>query len=138
MRNLAYLTLAQMEHIEAEFSEPPRVRALLLHLNDGTEPEEIEEPGWDRTGNTLKIGRAEYLVLTEDEADDAAREYLIDMLDDVYEIPSAIRPYLDEDRWADDAIQIDGRGHTLAGYDGNEDEQEDPETGITFYIYRTG
>lgn len=39
--------------------------------------------------------------------------------------------------FAQAAFSADGRGHFLSGYDGNENEQEDPETGETFYIYRT-
>ena len=36
----------------------------------------------------------------------------------------------DMDEFVEDAINADGRGHFLAQYDGNENEQDD------FYIYR--
>jgi len=41
--------------------------------------------------------------------------------------------YFDEDAWKYDA-KMDGRGHSLASYDGNENEETVNDE--TYYIYR--
>lgn len=101
-----------------------------------------------------------YLVLTESEADERTEAYIRDSVwafnasflrgygsfslldtDDIdrlrgdkcESINDAFISMIDSD-WDDfvaDAIGADGRGHFLAGYDGNEDEQDG------FLIYRT-
>lgn len=42
--------------------------------------------------------------------------------------------FVDEDELADDMVSQDGRGHFLAHYDGDEDEQD--YDGVTYYIYK--
>jgi len=100
-------------------------------------------------------GNEEYMVLTDDEADDKVAEYIKEtvwafnptFLSDHSGIDEEVFIKLQEscetandaifkliknfDNFVKDAIYVDGRGHFLAGYDGNENEQGD------FYLYRT-
>ena len=84
------------------------------------EPAEIEEERHDCYGLTvLSYGRQKYAVGTEEEADEAwdqADEAWDQALDSM---PENLRPYFDREAWKRDA-RIDGRGHSLASYDGNE------------------
>lgn len=97
------------------------------------------------------IDDGDWLVLTDDEADDAAREYILDSVwafnwnflighsDAISNIPEkdfqAMRDKLcegfnkavlamidDVDHFISDAIRADGRGHFLSPYDGGEVE----------------
>lgn len=72
-----------------------------------------------------------FLVLTEEEADERARQYAESLIDDCYDLPTPLEPYFDRDRFVDDCVNIDGRGVQLAGYDHEEHEQGE------FFIYRT-
>lgn len=105
----------------------------------------------------------DYMVLTDEEADEKAKEYitetlwafnpgfLADMTDFDIEIFKAIRDNgkcednndvlfntikktCGIDTFVEAAIQADGRGHFMSSYDGNEYEEE--INGETFYIYR--
>ncbi len=80
----------------------------------------------------------EYLVLTDEEADEMWDEQLDSYLDECVlpELPETARRYFDRDAWKRDA-RHDGRGHSLSSYDGNEDEVYDEEDDTTYYIYRT-
>ncbi len=80
-----------------------------------------------RTTETVNDG--EYLVVTDEEADELWDQSLESYLEDCVE--GADSPYFDRDRWKKDA-RSDGRGHSLAGYDGSEQEEGD------YYIYRIG
>ena len=97
----------------------------------------------------------EYMVLTEDEADDKVKEYIketvwafnptfiadhsfidqivIEKLQEACESANEalLKLIKNFDDFVEDAVRADGRGHFLAGYDGNENEQGD------FYLYRT-
>lgn len=77
----------------------------------------------------------DYLVLTDDEADDAREESLDSYLENcIYpELSGNLKNYFDDDKWKQDA-RYDGRGHSLASYDGNENEEN--VNGATYYIYR--
>lgn len=77
------------------------------------------------------VNSGEYLVLTDDEADEQARDQNKGILDEITDIPDNLREYFDLERFLDDCISQDGRGHTLASYDGEENEHDD------LYIYRT-
>lgn len=133
-----------------------RIIALAKHL--GCDPEEISEARYG--DNRFEHGRAEYLVLTDSEADDAARERIEESLwafntsfirahapslssasaekaiakvqetlcEGANEVVRALIP--DFEHFVSDAIAADGRGHFLAGYDGEESEEG------SFYIYR--
>ena len=59
----------------------------------------------------------------------AFRKMQSELCEDANEIVKAIITNMDE--FVSDAISADGRGHFLAGYDGEENEQDE------FYIYRT-
>lgn len=78
---------------------------------------------------------SDYLVLTDEEADVKWEESLDNYIEDciLSEIPSYLRMYFDEEKWKRDA-RVDGRGHSLGHYDGNEHYEDVNET--TYYIYR--
>lgn len=84
----------------------------------------------------------DYLVLTDEEADEKWEESLdsyieeciepeIDKLEGLGNLQYYIK--FDEEMWKRDA-KMDGRGHSLSSYDGNENEET--VEGETFYIYR--
>lgn len=83
-------------------------------------------------GNLFEYGSSEYLVCTDSEADDLWDEDLENYIDEciLHELPEAYRNYFDREDWKSDA-RMDGRGHSLNRYDGNEYEVEG------FYIYQT-
>ncbi len=85
----------------------------------------------------------DYMVLTDSEADEKWDESLdsyieeciqpeIDKLEGLGDLQYYIT--FDEEKWKRDA-RMDGRGHSLSSYDGNENEET--IEGETFYIYRT-
>lgn len=84
----------------------------------------------------------DYYILTDEEADQKWEESLdsyieecitpeLDKLDSLGNLQYYIK--FDEEMWKRDA-KMDGRGHSLASYDGNENEET--VEGTTFYIYR--
>lgn len=72
---------------------------------------------------------AEYMVCTDEEADDRWNDSLESYLDDGG-VEGADGKYFDRDAWKRDA-KADGRGHSLNGYDGTESEHR------KYFIYRT-
>lgn len=78
----------------------------------------------------------EYIVATDEEADEIEDEYLDNYLEEcIYpELPENLRFYFDDDAWKRDA-RVDGRGHIISTYDG--DENYVYVNGTTYYIYRT-
>ena len=145
--------------------DDPRILALAAHLElDADDAADITEDDDDR--HEYSFGRQSYLVLTDEEADDAARESLRETLwafqssflrqyipalrngaaaqafdkmreslcEDANDLVAAMLGER-EAECIDDAIACDGRGHTLAGYDGEEYDAE--IDGERFYIYRT-
>ena len=83
--------------------------------------------------NNFRYSNEEYLVLTDEEADEEEDRQLDNYIEWELDIPKHIRPYFDEEKWKDDA-RMDGRGHTLSSYDGC--EYEETVEGTTYYIYR--
>jgi hypothetical protein len=85
--------------------------------------------------NTFDYYGEEYEVLTDDEADDRWEEELQMYIDECIlpEIPEFCQRYFDEEAWKRDA-RFDGRGHSIARYDGCENEEE--VNGTWYYIYR--
>ncbi len=84
----------------------------------------------------------DYLVLTNEEAEEKWEESLdgyieecntpeLDKLDTLGNLQYYVS--FDEEKWKRDA-RMDGRGHSLSSYDGNENEET--VNGETFYIYR--
>lgn len=121
--------------------------------------------------NVFEVGKAEYLVLTDKEADEYVKEEIerslwafnasfilghcatyergatnweyesakkaLEMIqghfcEGINELILAL--IKDVDEFVKDAVAADGRGHFLAHYDGDEDEQK--IDGVTYYIYR--
>lgn len=107
-----------------------KIQALAQHL--GCEDKDITQ-GYNES--TFQYDNEEYLVVTDDEADDLWDEDLNNYLEEcIYpELPENIRNYFDEEKWKNDA-RYDGRAHSLSRYDGNEDTEE--VEGEIYYIYR--
>jgi hypothetical protein len=100
----------------------------------GEDPAEFTEEKYDYYGLTVvSHGRAEYAVGTDAEADEAWDQSLDSYIDDaglLDSVPENLRSYFDRDAWKSDA-RHDGRGHSLASYDGEEMDLSDG-----FYAYR--
>jgi len=131
-----------------------KLKALAKFLN--CEVEDLNEVKWDE--NTAELGNQQYLVLTDEEADEYATNYILDSLwsfNSAFIIEHSKLPYeakemletfqrekcesanetvlalIDNiDGFIEDAIGTDGRGHFLSSYDGEENEEGD------YYIYR--
>lgn len=130
-----------MENIRTE----TRILALAQYLEIG--PEDISESRYDET--LFDVGSEQYLVLSDDEATEKAKEYIkdsvwafnssflagfCDLPEEVFKalqegcensndaVLSLIEKSGDFDDFADQAISSDGRGHFLNTYDGEENE----------------
>lgn len=80
------------------------------------------------------IDSEEFLVLTDQEADDRAYDYVHDIATDAMcELPKHLQQYFNFDLYIDDLLN-DGRGNILAHYDGYENQETIDDT--TYYIYR--
>lgn len=130
--------------------EALRLNALALHL--GVDVTELNVSSYDE--KTVEYGNQEYLVVTDDEAEELWEQDLENYLEEcIYpEIPEIARNYFDAESWKRDA-RYDGRAHSLARYDGNEEYitvyyndggtffADDSTVETTeqqeFYIYRT-
>lgn len=110
------------------FSEPEK--AIAAAMQEDCDVCDVEEDGEEYTAS----GRT-YRVLTDNEADDAWEASLDNYLEEcVYpELPENMKRYFDDDAWKRDA-KMDGRGHSLSSYDGNEYDQT--VNGTTYYLYR--
>jgi hypothetical protein len=86
--------------------------------------------------NTFAIDGCEYLVVTDEEANNLWDESLENYIEECIlpEVPESFRPYFDNEKWKRDA-RFDGRGHSLSSYDGKEHDYS--IDGETYYIYRT-
>jgi len=134
-----------------------KIQALANYLE--CEVDELKKTAYDE--NTFEYGNQEYLVLTDSEADEKAKEDILDSLwafntsfilshteidwnnrtekaiqkmqQELCEDANEIVKALikDLDQFVDDAILADGRGHFLSGYDGEENEEGE------YFIYRT-
>lgn len=109
--------------------ELDRMTALARHLNVNIS--EIEGVTYDDT--VFEAEGRTYLVVTDVEADDLWDKDLDNYIDDCLEIPAQIEPYFDRDAWKRDA-KMDGRGHSLGRYDGNEHFAKGVDE--TYFIYR--
>lgn len=108
-----------------------RLLALAKKLN--CEVDELNESSYNE--QIIEYGSQEYLVVTDDEANELWEQELDNYIDECIlpELPEFVKNYFDNERWKHDA-RYDGRGHSLSCYDGNEDYEE--INGITYYIYR--
>ncbi|MDD5059461.1 MAG: hypothetical protein WC516_09970 [Patescibacteria group bacterium] len=118
------------------FYYPEKARALASFL-------ELEFDSWDdiqeASSNEFKVGQNKwYLVLTDEEAEDAWDESIESYIEECVlpEISKQYRCYFDDDSFKRDC-KLDGRGHSLSPFDGEENEDQDPESKKYFYIYRT-
>jgi hypothetical protein len=105
-----------------------KIKALAQHLS--IDPSEIVE-----TSYCFEADGGEYLVLTDDEADEKWEESLDYYIEECIlpELPDNLRNYFDDEKWKRDA-KYDGRGYSLSSYDGEEIEIN--IDGEWFYIYR--
>lgn len=84
----------------------------------------------------IKKGQENYLVVSDDEADEKW-EYELDyyLVEYIYpELDEKIKDYFDDEKWKTDA-RYDGRAHSLARYDGVENAITVNDY-QTFFIYR--
>lgn len=108
-----------------------RIKALAKHLECGID--DLNESSHD--DQTIECGKQEYLVVTDEEADDVWDERLESYIDECIlpRLPEHVQMYFDNEKWKEDA-KMDGRGHSISSYDGGEDEIEiDNEM---LYIFR--
>ena len=115
------------EEAQADAGEEVEDEVYALCQELDVEPSEIEEERHTYYGlKVFSVGRAEYAVGTDEEADEAWDQALDSYLDDIGildSIPENLRRYFDRDAWKNDA-RYDGRGHALSSYDGHEIELE--------------
>ena len=126
-----------------------KIKTLAEHLD--CEANEIVRSYCD---SNFELGNKEYLVLTDEEANNWAKEYIretvwafsswflsqhtdideeiIQHLQDKCEGANELllRSIIDFDAFVDEAISIDGRGHFMSSYDGHENELNE------LFIYR--
>ena len=100
--------------------------------------DEIQQSTYDE--NLFEYGSEEYLVVTDEEADELWNEDLENYIDEciLHELPKSYRQYFDREAWKSDA-RYDGRGHSLNRYDGNEYEEtvyNEYGERKDYYIYR--
>lgn len=103
---------------EPEGQPMDKLQALTEYLQEG----DIMESSYDDSMFETQDG-SEYMVLTENEADERWEDSLDSYLEDyVYpELAGNLAQYFDDEKWKRDA-RYDGRGRSLSHYDGNEDE----------------
>lgn len=108
-----------------------KIKALAKHLD--CKKSEIEQCKY--ANNMFEHNTEEYLIVTNDEANELWEEFLDSYLKEcVYpELPDHLVRYFDDNAWKSDA-RFDGRGHSLNLYDGT--EYEETVKGETYYIYR--
>lgn len=99
-----------------------------INLLDDIDTDEI-----DFNGETI-------LVLTDNEADNRWDEELQYYFDEIVlpEIPDCYQNYMDYRQWRHDA-RMDGRGHAIARYDGEENQYKiefDDDSECWIFIYR--
>lgn len=109
------------ETIGDRFTDAQRYRALALATHLECRWTEIEPSTY--SDDTFEAEGGGYMVLTEEEANDAWNASLESYIDECInpEIPDWIAPYFDHEAWKRDA-RFDGRGHCLSPYDGEEHE----------------
>ena len=122
--------------------EDPRVIALSKYLDLALEPNITYE-----SNDIYSFDGEEYMILTDDEADEKVAEYIKDSVwafnpsflschsgidQDVFKLlqdkcesanEAILKLIKDFDHFVEDAVASDGRGHFLSSYDGYENEQ---------------
>ena len=149
-------TITTNADIDADTDTDARVAALAKFL--GIDTDEVEESTYG--DNQFDAEGAEYLVLTDSEADEAVTERIREDLwtfnpsflagetgidQDVYDaianngkcesnndaIYSLVKSTCGLDSLVSEAVAADGRGHFMSSYDGEENEEGE------YFIYRT-
>jgi hypothetical protein len=140
-------------HMSVDTSKEARIAALYAYLSDNNEDVELDEISDGYSDNEFEYFNEEYLVLTNDEADELCEERILDSLwafnksfldchseaianidDDVWQelatnqcenLNETVRKLIDDiDSFVEDAVGADGRGHFISFYDGEEVEVE--------------
>jgi len=119
----------------------PQIRALALHLE--CSPDDITKENYDSYDMPVYSAEGgEYAVATDEEADNAWDQsldsYIAECIDPEMEKLEAFGNFsayitFNKEMWKRDA-RMDGRGHSLSPYDGEENEQE--VDGETYYLFR--
>lgn len=140
--NLTFEELQNSEYLSG-FDEPKRALAagavLGLTLEEMPELEESRENFYGVSAYKYEYGRAEVIVMTDDEADDANREYAENTYEELVEPylnrvdPTMIQAF-NKEAWIRAVEVEDGRGINLAGWDSTEHEQ--CVAGEYFYVYK--
>lgn len=80
------------------------------------------------------IDKREWLVLTDEEADEQVANYAEDSLDDVlYGVNEVIKQYFNTEEYLEDYIYNSDRGSVIASRDG--EEHTETVNGTTYYLY---
>ena len=127
-----------VEPLDLDDEETCKKIALLQHFGYDlemiqAEPDVLNEVSCNY--DSYNYESAEYLVLTDEEADEALDEEFENIIEEIIfpSIPDEHQVYFDKTKWKCDA-EYDGRGHYLSSYDGREVEQR--VNGTTYYLYR--
>lgn len=110
------------ETIDQRFDDPERASELAKMLNlRWTEIEQGADGPLYGHGTEYQADGGCWAVLTDDEADTAWNESLESYLDEcvLEALPEIAQQYFDRESWKRNA-RMDGRGHSLSGYDGEE------------------
>lgn len=135
------VTVEQVIEAGHDEQEAPKVAALCEHLE--CEPDELTAETYEHYGlSVYSRGREEYAVGTDAEADEAWDQSLDNYIEECidpeldFDKLGSLGAYVkfDEEAWKRDA-KMDGRGHSLSSYDGNEEEVE--VDGVLYSIFRT-
>lgn len=116
--------------------EELRMKAFCEHF--GCTEEEVEVDNYN--GCCFNYNDCEYLILTDDEADEEEKERLDDYLENCLlpELPEWCHRYFDEEEWYKDNKGWD-RPSWISSYDGEETEvsvKSEEGNSVYFYIYR--
>ena len=103
--------------------------ARLLNINI------LETERASEDGRTFEAVGRDWMVLTDDEADDAFNKAVENYVDDCMDIPSNIAPYFNMEAYREDVKMSEGRGPLLASYDG-EEREEYGTTKELLFIYK--
>ena len=118
-----------VENNEIDDCDDYKYLALVSKL--GVDALDADETSYDDC--VFETGAGEYMVLTESEKETRWDDCLDSYLDDGC-VEGADSHYFDREAWKRDA-RMDGAGHALSGYDGNEYEQNVFDD--WFFIFRT-
>jgi len=115
--------------LEGGCADDDENRVLALCEEFDASPSSVERRKWDHYNlDVYTVEGTEYAIGTDAEAD-AAQDAALDSYLDEGCVEGANGPYFDRDAWKRDA-KMDGRGHCLSSYDGNEYDARE------FFIYR--